>query len=340
MNLDDHITHLKEQAIARCRFSATTAGAFADWLAVNRQLLSKRLQLPGHTGETGPVAVDEHETVQRGGLSQTKMILTTSEEVQIPVYRLSTAVARRRKGRILVFPGHNPSVQYCLGNYPDPSTEAAMRAKDNPYAEALAVAGWEVFAVEQQGFGERQTARQRALHDGTIHSSCRDLAIQYQGVGRCLLGERVRDAMCVLSFVRAIGGSQKTGVTGNSGGGTTSLWLAALDDRVDAAVVGSYLCGFRDSIYAVEHCDCNYVPGLLELLEMGDLAAMLAPRPVCFIHGEEDPIYPIQGTREQFETVRRACRILGQPDRCRLFIHPGGHAYHIGEAVRFFNEFL
>lgn len=299
MKLDDHIKRLKDQAAPRCRLTAATSGAFRAWLAETRQILSDRLRLPADPGGARPVSVEERETRPRGGIYETKLVLTTAENVEIPVYRLSAQSAKRRSRRILVFHGHNPSVQYCLGNYPDAETEGRMRAKDNPYAEALALAGWEVFAVEQQGFGQRQTVRQRPLHDGSIESSCRDLSIQLQAVGRCLLGERIRDGMNVLTYLKSLDAYDRIGVTGNSGGGTTSLWLAALDDRVDAAVIGSYFCGFRDSIYAVEHCDCNYVPALLELLEMGDLAAMLTPRPVCFINGEQDSIFPVHGARQQ-----------------------------------------
>jgi dipeptidyl aminopeptidase/acylaminoacyl peptidase len=167
------------------------------------------------------------------------------------------------------------------------------------------------------------------------------LALQYAAVGRTLLGERICDGMAVIDYLRNCGQpAEKIGVTGNSGGGTTALWLAALDERIDVCVPGSYLCSFQESIYAVPHCDCNYVPGLLNLMEMGDLAAMIAPRPFCAIHGERDPIFPVTGTRKAFATVRAAYQLLNQPDHCHLLVHGGGHAFRIGPAVDWFARYL
>ena len=58
---------------------------------------------------------------------------------------------------ILVFHGHDPSVQTILGNYPDGTAARENLALDNNYAQALAQAGYLVCAVEQRGLGERLT---------------------------------------------------------------------------------------------------------------------------------------------------------------------------------------
>ncbi len=338
-NLDKHLEQLKQS----CEFTHALRGRnreeFEQWRNLARQALCNVL---GFGNREAPRCLDltEFEPRKRGDLMETKFYVESSDEVIIPLYHLQLSSGADRKGVILVFHGHNPSVQYCLGNYPDAETELRMRAKDNHYAEGLARAGWEVFAVEQQGFGERQSSRKAPLHDGSIESSCRDLAIQYAAHGRTLLGERIRDGMAVLDYLQREKAGQPIGVTGNSGGGTTTLWLASLDERVAVSVPGSYLCSFRDSIYAVPHCDCNYVPGILQLMEMGDLAALTAPRPFCAIHGQEDPIFPFSGTLQEFAKIQAAYAIFGQNDRCQLASHPGGHAYHIESAIRYFDQHL
>jgi hypothetical protein len=90
----------------------------------------------------------------------------------------------------------------------------------------------------------------------------------------------------------------------------------------------------------MEHCECNYVPRILEYAEMGDLAALIAPRPLRFINGEKDPIFPIASTREQFETVRTAYRLLGAEDHLSLTPHPGEHAYHHGFSREWLDQWL
>lgn len=90
---------------------------------------------------------------------------------------------------------------------------------------------------------------------------------------------------------------EQMGGTGHSGGGCTALWLSLLDERITAVVVSGYFNAFKDSIVAMPHCECNYVPGLLSLGEMGDWAALMAPRPFCIVHGQQDAIFPIEAAQ-------------------------------------------
>jgi len=106
------------------------------------------------------------------------------------------------------------------------------------------------------------------------------------------------------------------------------LFLSALDERIKSVVVSGYLNSFRGSILAMNHCECNYVPHILELAEMGDIAALIAPRPFCAINGEKDAIYPIAFAHGQFETVRRAYELHNASNACKLNIHPGEHGYN------------
>jgi hypothetical protein len=160
--------------------------------------------------------------------------------------------------------------------------------------------------------------------------------------GRTLLGERCWDGMCAISYLHTRGDTvpDTLGCTGNSGGGTTTLWLSAIDDRISVAVPSCYFCSFKASILSMEHCECNYVPGILAWAEMGDIAALIAPRPFCAIAGEHDPIFPIEGTREQFDTVRRAYALHGIEERCSLAVHPGEHAYNHAFSQEWFARWL
>lgn len=269
---------------------------------------------------------------RRDGFTERKVYLRDDEDVRVPVYCLEPDQPRQRDAVIIVFHGHNPNVQYCLGNYPDEATAKRFRAKDNHYAEALATAGYRVAAVEQRGFGERLTARAAPIHDNTVTTSCRDLSFQYLAIGRTVAGERVRDGQLVMEWLLKDGWNndpvQRLGATGNSGGGTTAFWLGIVDPRVDVAVIGSAFCGFRESILAMSHCDCNYIPGILKICDMGAAATLFAPRPLCFVHGAQDRIFPIESTREQFAMVERAYAAHGTPDRCSLAEHDGPHAYN------------
>ncbi|MCA9888842.1 MAG: hypothetical protein KC546_10740, partial [Anaerolineae bacterium] len=127
---------------------------------------------------------------------------------------------------------------------------------------------------------------------------------------------------------------------GHSGGGMTALYLAALDDRITTSVVGGYFCDYYYSILGMSHCECNYVPGLLPLGDVADVGALIAPKPVRFINGQIDPIFPIEGVHKAYQTVERAYKLAGAEDACSLYIHPDGHRYDLAASVEWFNTYL
>lgn len=279
------------------------------------------------------LATQQVYMLDRGKYTEQKLLLDCGEGIQTPLYLLTPHKNQPYKP-ILVFHGHDPSSQYCIGNYPDPETARANLAIDNNYAQALAEAGYLVCAVAQRGIGERVSGQVSA--NGR---SCRHLSFSYLMNGRTLLGERVWDGACAASYLLSrpdiTGG---LGCTGHSGGGATALWLSAFEERICAVLVSGYFSSFRASILAMEHCECNYVPGILPLAEMGDLAALLAPRPFCALNGKNDPIFPVSAAIEQFETVRSAYRAHRAETNCQLVIHPGGHSYNNALALEWFAQ--
>ena len=266
------------------------------------------------------------------------VVIEAGEGVRIPLVILVPKGPPPFKP-ILVFHGHEPGAAYVLGHYPDSETEQANLAIDNNYAQALAEAGYLVCVVEQPGLGQRLTNQ---VEDRGYPSSCRHLSFAYLMHGRTLLGERCWDGMCALAYLQTRADVQPgvMGCTGHSGGGATALWLSVIDERITAVVISGYFCTFKDSILAMRHCECNYVPGLLTLGEMGELAALIAPRPICFIHGEQDPIFPIAATRDQYRIVAERYEEYGNPEACHLAVHNGGHAYYIPTSVDWFGNWL
>jgi dienelactone hydrolase len=321
--LQPHLDHLHSSSPRKFAFSARTLKDYSIWQADFRTELARLLGLENHPPAS--CAAEHLQTIDRHTYTEEKLSLDVGEGVRTPIYLLTPKQEPPYKP-ILVFHGHDPSAQYCLGNYPDEETTRANLAVDNNYARALAEAGYLVCVVEQRGMGERLSD---LVQDVFSHSSCRHLSFFYQLHGRTLLGERVWDGVCAMTWLLShndlAGG---LGCTGHSGGGTTTLFLSALDERIKSVVVSGYLNSFRGSILAINHCECNYVPHLLELGEMGDLAALIAPRPFCAINGELDEIYPVAFAREQFETVRKAYELHNASNACQLSVHAGGHAYN------------
>lgn len=332
-NLQHHLNSIYSSP-RKFAFNARTLKEYSIWQANFRAELARLLGLGNHPPAS---CIAEHvQSIDRGAYTEEKLSLDVGEGVQAPIYLLTPKHEPPYKP-ILVFHGHDPSAQYCLGNYPDEETARANLAIDNNYAKALAEAGYLVCVVEQRGFGERLTDQVSQVPP----RSCRHLAFSYLMHGRTLLGERIWDGMCAATWLLSrndlIGG---LGCTGHSGGGTTTLFLSALDERIKSVVVGGYFNSFRGSILAMDHCECNYVPHLLELGEMGDLVALIAPRPFCAINGELDEIYPVQFAREQFEIVRKAYKLHHASGACQLSVHAGGHAYNNETSQSWFSNWM
>ena len=81
-------------------------------------------------------------------------------------------------------------------------------------------------------------------------------------LGMTPVGLRCWDASRLLDFLETQEpvDRERIGVAGLSGGGTTGLYLAALEPRIGLAMIGGYYCTFRDSIFSIYHCICNCVP--------------------------------------------------------------------------------
>ncbi|WP_268741692.1 alpha/beta hydrolase family protein [Haladaptatus paucihalophilus] len=186
--------------------------------------------------------------------------------------------------------------------------------------------GYAVIVPAMRGLAELANRSDEALGYRTCHT----LQLHAQLFGRSLVGDRVWDVTCLLDFIeeRSDIDDDRILVTGHSSGGAVALFSAAIDERIDAVAISSYFCTFEESIAAIDHCECNYVPGIAELGEQYDIAGLIAPRPFVATNGVEDDIFPIEGTKRAFERLQSIYTAAGAPEQCTLYIGDGGHEYY------------
>ncbi|HTL53443.1 MAG TPA: acetylxylan esterase, partial [Planctomycetota bacterium] len=186
--------------------------------------------------------------------------------------------------------------------------------------------GLAALCIEQRSFGERreQTQAHVAAH------GCQDATMHALLLGRTLLAERVFDVDRGIDYLAERGdiAMHRIGVMGNSGGGTISLFAAALLPRIAFAMPSCYFCTFRDSILAINHCPDNYIPGLFRYAEMADLMGLFAPKPVVLVAGKKDDIFPISAVHQAFRHLQKIYAAAGAKDNCRLVVGPEGHRYY------------
>ncbi len=107
-----------------------------------------------------------------------------------------------------------------------------------------------------------------------------------------------------------------------------SLYAAALLPRIAFAMPSCYFCTARDSIMAMNHCEKNYIPGILKVAEMSDIAGLAAPKPLVIVAGRKDPMFPIAATRRAFQSLREIYSACGATERCHLVVGPEGHRFY------------
>lgn len=120
---------------------------------------------------------------------------------------------------------------------------------------------------------------------------------------------------------------ERLGMTGRSGGGAYSWYVAALDERVKVAIPVAGITDLENHIVdgAVEgHCDCMYTVNTYRW-DYAQVAALLAPRPLLIANTDKDPIFPLDGVNRVHAAVRKLYRLYNAADKLGLLITEGPH---------------
>lgn len=151
-------------------------------------------------------------------------------------------------------------------------------------------------------------------------------SIGYTPAGvECWNGIRAIDYLVSRSDVDA----DRIGVTGISGGGASTIWIAAADERVKVAVPVSGMSDLESYVgnkVVNGHCDCMFLVNLYGW-EWTTIAALIAPRPMLFANSDNDPIFPMDGNRRIIARLRQLYKMYDKPELVDEYVSVGGHDY-------------
>ena len=117
------------------------------------------------------------------------------------------------------------------------------------------------------------------------------------------------------------------GVTGRSGGGAYSWWIASLDERIKCAVPVAGITDLQNHVIdgCVEgHCDCMYIVNTYRW-DYPLVAALVAPRPLLISNSDKDTIFPLDGVVRVHKKVRDIYRFYDADNKLGLQITEGPH---------------
>jgi cyanophycinase len=172
-----------------------------------------------------------------------------------------------------------------------------------------------------------QLGEVKGVHHGTYNLRrwwWHSLAYTPAGV-ECWNGVRAIDYLVSRPEVDA----ERIGVTGISGGGASTVWIAAADDRVKVAVPVSGMSDLESYVshqVINGHCDCMFLVNFCRW-EWTTIAALIAPRPLLFANSDNDRIFPMDGNRRIIARLRHLYKLYDRPELVDEHVSKGGHDY-------------
>lgn len=178
-----------------------------------------------------------------------------------------------------------------------------------------------VFAIDPPGQGE--------------HVQVYDTAVKFSYAGYSVLEHCYFGNQCFLSGfncakyfiwdgIRAIDylvsrkdvDPQRIGVTGFSGGGTVTSYLAAYDERVKVSVPCSWATASRRQLETKggQDAEAEFYKAVSEGITFEDLLEVRAPKPTLLTFVSRDEYLSLQGAREAWRETKGAFELLGKPE--------------------------
>ncbi|MCK9414404.1 MAG: acetylxylan esterase [Prolixibacteraceae bacterium] len=162
-------------------------------------------------------------------------------------------------------------------------TEAKMAPPIHSVGQTLALNGYVCLNIDAFGAGERGTIPGVfEYHGGNLGASMMNIGKSLQGIQ---VSENIRgiDLLCSLPYVD----TKKIGATGASGGGNQTMWITAMDDRVQASVPVCSVGTFEAYIMR-SNCVCELLIDGLTLTEESGILSLVAPRAILLLNHNQD----------------------------------------------------
>jgi dienelactone hydrolase len=298
----------------------------------SRRLLTRAL---GPLPDRVPLNVEVLDSVDCGAYRRDHIVYDSERWMSVPAYLL-VPNRRRSSGRpgpaVLAQHGHGPGkAEVCGLAGGDEGSEA------NDYAHQLALRGYVVLAPDLRTFGERADWEPPHIY------SCDHTYMYASLLGHELLAldlwdlARGLDLLCDHPLVD----HRRLGMVGLSQGGTCTLFLAAWDRRIRAAVVSGYMSQWSAcASIGWNMCGSQVLSGVTHDLDHFDLGTLVAPRRLLVESGTGDNIFPVAAAQLTMAALHNAYDVLGVPDHLEHDVFEGGHRWHGERAYPFLARWL
>lgn len=273
-----------------------------------------------------PLNVNIEWSKDKGDYTLTRFTVETEKNNFVPCYLLVPNTGKKTYPAIITLQGHTSGMHISIGEAHE-DFEIERYFPDSCFALQAVENGYAAICIEDRGMGEQEAHQEnRRWENG---GKCKFAGFTALLLGRTLEGERVWDVSRVIDILPQFKELDLSNlmIMGTSGGGTLSYYAACYDERIKISIPSCAYCPYKESILAMYHCICNYIPHAYEWFDMQDLSALIAPRKLVICTGLLDPIFPIDGVRRGFVTTEAIYTKLGVKDRLMLVEMPKNHHF-------------
>lgn len=270
-----------------------------------------------------PLNVKIIDSEKKDGYTLTRFTFDSEVGETVPCYLCVPDTGKEKYPVAIVLQGHSTGFHLSIGEKKFPQDESYQEKGRGSFALQAVKNGFVALAIEQRGMGIRKSRDPYRLPE----NNCQYASRVALALGRTIIGERVWDVHKAIDVLKEfpVCDTDKILITGNSGGGTMSYYAACYDDRIKLSVPSCAFCSYKESILSIAHCACNYIPSQYKYFDMQDLSCLIAPRKLVIVAGKKDPIFPIEGVRRGYETVKAVYKKSGKENNCSLVETPREH---------------
>jgi dienelactone hydrolase len=320
-----------------------------------------RARVLQHLFYAPPPVAPQPELIRRtdkGSYIEEHLTFQTAPDLRVPAYVLIPAQATKPAPAVLVLHSHDgiylwgkEKVVAADGEHPYLTAFKGQRYGGRSIAVELVNQGYVVAAIDACYWGDRRMlmdddppaykTRPATMTDQEIQAFNARASQNESLVARSLFtagitwpGVLLWDDIRTLDYLasRPEVDPRRLACVGLSVGGYRSFLLAALDERIKAAVDVGWMTSFASQIksHVVHTVGLSFhINGLYRYLDFPDLAALIAPRAALVINGSRDPLFAIDGVKAAFDKIARCYGKAGHTDRQRCRLYDAPHEFNL-----------
>ena len=255
-----------------------------------------------------------------------KIVFTSEPYADVPAYVCLPKNIKPPYTFVLCLQGHSTGMHNSICYNYDESEKAKIPG-DRDFAIQCMKRGLAAICIEQRGFGQRKNSEDIEKNE---RNSCEAVTMRALLIGRTIQGERIYDIDRAIDYLetRKDFNKKTLGITGNSTGGSISLYAAAVLPRIKWAMPSCGFVKFRNTQMKIPCCVCSFIPDIYKYFDESDVAGLIAPRPLMFVTASNDRLQPIEATMDAFKHVKKIYNTAGVKNNCKIIVGDEGHRFY------------